>query len=93
MFRACCEAGPVFCRCGGIPGNQHGIPQINSKEERPVYCHVERSRDISQSLSAAEDCHGPAGLAKTKRAVSGAGWRLSEEAPASDSPDSQVFQG
>jgi hypothetical protein len=33
--------------------------------ERTAFCHVERSRDISQPLSAAEDCHGPAGLAKT----------------------------
>jgi hypothetical protein len=37
------------------------VPSDGSRAEGP------RSRDISQLLSAAEDCHGPAGLAVTKK--------------------------
>ena len=53
------------------------LPSVGRNDSgwRLVFCHVDagraegtRSRDVSQPLSAAEDCHGPAGLAVTKKA-------------------------
>jgi hypothetical protein len=57
--------GSVFCHVALSPSNPSG--QAPTGAGPPAH----RSRDISQPLSAAEDCRGPAGLAKTKRAVSG----------------------
>jgi hypothetical protein len=55
--------GVSVCHCARSAFRQ--VPSDGSRV-LPVR-HVERSRDISQPRSAAEDCHGPAGLAKTKK--------------------------